>query len=439
MSYGGGIFLTQNKVLPGAYINFSSVTKASSNISDRGYAAIGLELDWGPDKQIFTVEQEDFQEHPEMYFGYDYTSDKLKGLRDLFMYLKTGYFYRLNSGGNKASCIYATAKYSGTCGNNIKIVISKNVDDTTKWDFTTYYNNEVMDTQTGISTMKDLKANDFVDWKTEDVTIAETVGTNLTNGTNGTAASGTDHSNFLDLLESYPINILICTSTDDTVKKLYASYAKRMRDDEGAKFQAVLYGYSGDYEGIINVKTPAVDAYFGESALVYWTGGVEASCQINESCGNKVYDGEFAMTVDTKQSALKKHIANGEFVFHQVADGEYRVLKDINSFVSFSKTKTRDFSLNQVIRVLDQIGNDVAILFEKTYLDKSQNEDEDRTALWDDLCDYAKKLLKLKAITNFKTSDITVEKGEGKEDVLVNFNVDPVAAMEKLYMYVYVA
>ena len=439
MSYGGGIFLTQNKVLPGAYINFSSVTKASSNISDRGYAAIGLELDWGPDKQIFTVEQEDFQEHPEMYFGYDYTSDKLKGLRDLFMYLKTGYFYRLNSGGNKASCIYATAKYSGTCGNNIKIVISKNVDDTSKWDFTTYYNDEVMDTQTGISAMTDLKANDFVDWKTTDVTIAETVGTNLTNGTNGTAASGTDHSNFLDLLESYPINILICTSTDETVKKLYASYAKRMRDDEGAKFQTVLYSYSGDYEGVINVKTPAVDANFGESALVYWVGGAEASCQINESCGNKIYDGEFAMTVDTKQSALKEHITNGEFVFHQVADGEYRVLKDINSFVSFSKTKTRDFSLNQVIRVLDQIGNDVAILFEKTYLDKSQNEDEDRTALWDDLCDYAKKLLKLKAITNFKTSGITVEKGEGKEDVLVNFNVDPVAAMEKLYMYVYVA
>ena len=100
---------------------------------------------------------------------------------------------------------------------------------------------------------------------------------------------------------------------------------------------------------------------------------------------------------------------------------------------------TRDFSLNQDIRVLDQIGNDVAMLFAKNYMDKSQNEDDGRTALWDDLCDYAKKLLKLKAITDFKTSDITVEKGEGKEDVLVNFNVNPVAAMEKLYMYVYVA
>lgn len=438
MSYGGGTFLTQNKVLPGAYINFASVVKAASELSDRGYGAMGLELDWGPEGQIFTVEQEDFQEHPEEYFGYDYTSDKLKGLRDLFLNLKTGYFYRLNGGGNKASCVYGTAKYGGICGNNIKVVISKNVDDTTKWDFVTYYNNEVMDTQTGISSMADLADNAFIDWK-RDTEIAETVGTNLTNGTNGTAPSGTDHSKFLDLLESYPINILICTSTDETVKKLYASYTKRMRDDEGSKFQAVLYNYSGDYPGIINVATAAKDDAFGESALVYWVGGAEASCQINRTIGNSVYDGEFAMTVDTKQSTLKKHIQQGHFVFHQVAGDEYRVLKDINSFVSFSKTMTRDFSLNQDIRVLDQIGNDVATLFAKTYMDKSQNEDDGRTALWNDLCDYAKQLLSLHAITDFKTSDITVSKGEGKEDVLVNFNVNPVAAMEKLYMYVYVA
>ena len=47
MALGGGTFLTQNKVLPGAYINFISVATASTNMSDRGYAAMGLELDWG--------------------------------------------------------------------------------------------------------------------------------------------------------------------------------------------------------------------------------------------------------------------------------------------------------------------------------------------------------------------------------------------------------
>ena len=97
MSYGGGTFLVQNKVLPGMYINFISVAKASSELSDRGYAALGMELDWGPDKQVFTVEQEDFQTDAQKYFGYDYTDPKMKGLRDLFLNLKTLYCYRLNT------------------------------------------------------------------------------------------------------------------------------------------------------------------------------------------------------------------------------------------------------------------------------------------------------------------------------------------------------
>ena len=49
MSYGGGTWLVQNKVLPGTYINFQSLSRAELIFSDRGYAAIGLELDWGVD------------------------------------------------------------------------------------------------------------------------------------------------------------------------------------------------------------------------------------------------------------------------------------------------------------------------------------------------------------------------------------------------------
>ena len=46
MALGGGTFLTQNKVLPGAYINFISTAKASATLSERGYGAMALELDW---------------------------------------------------------------------------------------------------------------------------------------------------------------------------------------------------------------------------------------------------------------------------------------------------------------------------------------------------------------------------------------------------------
>ena len=53
MALGGGNWLTQNKVLPGSYINFSSVAKASATLSDRGYAAAPFVLSWGPEGEVF--------------------------------------------------------------------------------------------------------------------------------------------------------------------------------------------------------------------------------------------------------------------------------------------------------------------------------------------------------------------------------------------------
>lgn len=438
MAFGGGTFLTQNKILPGAYINFISVSKASTTVSDRGYGAMALELDWGPDDAIFTVEQEDFQLEPEKFFGYGYTADELKGLRDLFLNLKTGYFYRLNGGGAKATCDFGTAKYSGTRGNKIMIAIAANVDDTTKFDVSTYFDGELKDSQTGVSKAAELENNDFVVWEPT-INLTVTAGTYMAGGTNGTAASGTDHSSFLALLESFSINTLGCLSTDDAVKALYYAYTKRMRDDEGAKFQLVVYDYSkANYEGTINVANKVMDKDTAESSLVYWVTGAEAGCAVNKTVGNKEYDGEYTVSCETKQSALKKQITNGQFAFHQINNDEVRVLKDINSFTEFTKQKTKDFSSNQVIRVLDQWANDVALIFDKTYLDKSQNIASGRVDLWNDLIDYAGKLVKLGAIQDFDSKDITVEQGEGKADVLVTSYINPAEAMEKLYMYTYV-
>ena len=45
MALGGGTFTAQNKVLPGAYINFVSAASANTNLSDRGVATMPLELE----------------------------------------------------------------------------------------------------------------------------------------------------------------------------------------------------------------------------------------------------------------------------------------------------------------------------------------------------------------------------------------------------------
>ena len=57
----GGTFLTYNKVLPGAYINFISKARALGNIADRGIMAIALKNNWGIENKIVTITNEDFQ------------------------------------------------------------------------------------------------------------------------------------------------------------------------------------------------------------------------------------------------------------------------------------------------------------------------------------------------------------------------------------------
>lgn len=434
MALGGGTFLVQNKVLPGSYINFISLARASATLSDRGHGAMALELDWGVDGGVFTVENSDFEKDSLKIFGYDYTHDKLKGLRDLFKNLKTGYFYKLNNGAVKAANTFATAKYGGIRGNALKIVIATNIDTPANFDVSTLLDTTVVDLQT-VANAAALVANDFVTFKPA-ATLAVTAGTPLTGGTNGTTITGTQYQTALDKFEAYTFNTLGCLSTEDTIKSLYVQFTKRMRDEVGAKFQTVIYNKAQvDYEGVISIKNQTLDAGALESSAVYWVTGASASCEVNKSNTNKNYDGEFTFFVDYKQSELISAMNAGLFVFHKVGD-EVHVLDDINSFTSITIDKNIDFNSNQVIRVLDQIGNDIAVLFNTQYVGKVQNNNAGRISFWKDLVFYHQQLEQIQAIEDFVADDVIVEKGNDKKSVVVTNPVMPVNCMTKLYMTV---
>jgi hypothetical protein len=429
MALGGGTFLTQNKVLPGSYINFISAARATAALSDRGVAAMPLELDWGVDGSIFKVEVADFQKSSLKLFGYAYTHEKLKGLRDLFRNIKTGYFFKLNNG-TKATGTYASAKYSGTRGNDIKIVIAQNVEDAGKYDVHTLIDTTKVDSQT-VSSMAELKENDFVTFISS-ATISLTSGTPLTGGTNGEAITGAEYQTFLDKLEAYSFNTLGCLATSPEVTSLFVQFTKRMRNEAGIKFQTVLYRTPGDFEGVINLQNE-VNADQESAALVYWVTGKAAGCAVNKSNTNKVYDGEFEVNVDFTQSELEAAINAGKFIFHRVGE-EIRVLKDINSFVSLTEEQNSDFSSNQTIRVLDQIANDIAVLFNNKYNGNIPNDASGRISFWNDVVKHHQELEKIRAIEAFKAEDIVVSKGDSKKAVVVQDIVTVTNAMEQLYM-----
>ena len=430
---GGGTFTAQNKILNGAYINFVSASKASASLSDRGVATMPLELDWGVDNAIFEVSPADFQKNSLKIFGYPFTHEKMKGLRDLFMNIKTLYAYKLTSGGAKATNTYATAKHSGVRGNDLKVVITANVDEPSKFNVKLYMDSTIVDEQIGVASAADLKANDFVDWKSE-AELAVTAGIPLSGGENG-VVDGTAHQAYLDKVESYSYNAMGVVVTDDSTKNLYVAFVKRMRDQVGAKFQCVLHNKAADYEGVISVKNDAVGSA-SVADLVYWVTGAEAGCAINKTLLNQKYDGEFAVNVDYKQSELETAMQSGEFVFHNV-NGEVRVLADINTFVSGSDEKSVEmFGENQCVRVMDQIANDIAVLFNNKYLGKVPNDAAGRISLWNDIVKHHNQLQDIRAIQDFNPDDVTVNQGDAKNSVVVGDAVTIVVGMAKLYMTV---
>ena len=222
-------------------------------------------------------------------------------------------------------------------------------------------------------------------------------------------------------------------TTENTVKGLAASFVKRMRDDVGVKFQLVLYDYkSADYMGVISVKNEAIGSA-SKADLVYWVTGAQAGCAVNKSLQNKQYDGEYTMNVDFNQSELVKAIQAGEFTFHNV-NGIPRVLDDINTKVSVSDTEGDVFKDNQTVRVIDQIGNDIAVLFANKYLGAVPNDATGRVSLWSDIVKHHKDLQSIRAIEDFEDSDVVVSPGDTKKAVAVQDAVTVVNAMSKLYM-----
>lgn len=432
MALGGGTFLTHNKVLPGAYINFVSMARALGGLGERGIVALPLEMNWGPEDEIITINVGEFQKESLNLLGYNFTDEEMKPLREVFKGAKVLKLYRVNGKeGKRATArvgedgLTITARYPGIRGNDIKVIIQPNIDNESKFDVITYLGSSDVDIQT-IESISELQPNNFVTFS-KTGTLEVTAGIPLRGGENG-MTTGNSYSSFLDKIEADDFTVLAYAGEDEVTKSLFDSFTKRLREDEGYKITTVLFDHiKADYEGIISVKN--------NKELVYWVAGQTAGAAVNESLTNKKYDGEYEINTRFKKREFEQAINNGEFAFYQ--DGnDVRVLSDINTFINYEPNKNQDFSSNRVIRVLDQIANDTARIFSDYYLGKVTNDDTGRTLYKSELVNYHEQLQNIRAIEDFNEEDIIVLPGVKKQDVIVNESVKPTDAMERLYMSV---
>lgn len=435
--WGGGKWLIQNKVLPGFFHRFLSANKDGIPVSDRGNAAIGLELNWGPDDQLLTVENADFQKDSRKIFGYSFTDDAMRPLREIFLNATTLYYYRLNGGGEKATSKWGTAKYTGTRGNDLKVVMVAAVDDTGKYDVETYLGTAKVDSQRAAA-MADLVDNDFVVWNKDAGTLTADAGTAFTGGTNGTT-SGDSHQAFLDKAERVAFHTLACNSNDKTTVALYVAYTKRMCDEVGKVFQLVVPGTDADGAAIapdnynvIVIQNEVLDEGAPEYALIYWALGAHAGVAVNKTLQNRIYDGEYKVDTDYTQTQLENFINAGKFAFHEAGE-KVRVLADINSFVTLTEEEQGEFKNNQSVRVFYQQITDISATFNKNWQGITPNDADGRSAFRGVVIKYLQTLQDIRAIQEFDPDTVVVEKGDAKGAVLLSYPTNAVNAMYQLY------
>ncbi len=438
----GGTWTSQNKIRPGVYIRFSSTRGLGLTVSDRGTVAIAESLSWGP---VETVQEIEAGANMTPYTGYDITNANNRFLNEIFKGTNRTaapnkvLLYRLGASGQTAATatvapLTATAKYPGTRGNDISIVITELTTPADTYTVSTVVDGEIVDQQTA-KTVEELVPNDWVTWSGTGA-LAASVGTPLTNGTNGTPASS-DYTDFLTAIEPYKFDVLIYDGSDTTVQDAMVAFVKRLSEEEGMYTQLVAAGLTNpDSRFVVNVMsgvTLSDGTVLTPQQTVWWAGGALAGAQYNESLTYASYPSAVDVSPKLTNSGYEQALSDGQFVLF-ADDGVVKVEQDINSLVTYTTDITEPYHKNRVMRLLNTIANDIYQQFSDGYIGVVNNNEAGRMQFKAAIVGYLLTIQANNGIQNFDAEDVEVLPGEDIDAIVVNLAITPVDSVEKVYV-----
>jgi Phage tail sheath protein. len=450
----GGTYSQQDKRLPGAYVNVKSAPQAIvAGAGTRGVVFTILSgLGWGQDGIVEVTASSDFN----ALLGHPLTDTEMIGLRLILANAQKVIIYNVNPGdkasGNSEPVPWTfQAKYNGTAGNDIAVTVAPDMNNITKFVVTTTYKSVLVDKQS-VTKASDLHANNYmvptIVEEAQDDDGVEMLG-NIVSPisvklSGGEIIVGPDTTTAVQkAMETYEFNTVVAAAADDMspLHSLLATAVERLREERGRKVQAVvpvLAGTASDYEGVIVVGNNLIleDGFpttYSQSAA--FVAGATAAAEPNESLTYKVIPGVVNVAPRFTDEEAIEQLAKGRLIF--IAQrGQAKILQDINSLHTFTTDKSRDFSKNRPLRVLDAIANTVRETWEDNFIGQVTNDATGRDLFKATLAEYLTTLMASGAIQNFVVDDITVTQGTDKDSVLVALAVTPTDAMEKLYMEV---
>lgn len=429
----GGIWETQNKVRPDAYINFETNSLNTMGLDSNGALVVPVMLDWGEVGKFIKLSS-----NTKFRAIFGKSLGDILPIREAFKATSNIFLYNLNGEGEKAKAtansFSATAKFGGTDGNKIHVTAIVGLDDSTT--VKTYFDATQVDLQK-VATFEELQSNDYVVFSgslpTGDATLTLTGGTTLT-------ATNESISEFTSALDTQNFKVVAYGTDDSTTKALLSLKAKEFREQVGKRVTFVTNNYNAaDHEGTVSVKN-GITLDGGEvltaKEAVYWFGAAFAAATVGSLTYAK-YPGAIeaeAMTNDEIIQALR----DGHIVY-SVDDGDVVVEQDINTFRSFTEKKNQDFRKGKISRGMDIIHNNIRHIFRKYFIGKINNDPEGNGR---DL--FKKQIMKsvldpykrMGVINAYLPEDIFIEQGDEKDAVYVELGITFVDAMEKLYMRV---
>ena len=444
----GGIWSTQNKVLPGVYINVKSQPAVTATVGERGVVAIPKNLSWGaPGGVIEYTPGEDTTP----LIGYPITDSNARFLLEMTKGTDVSsapqkiYIYRYvgdTSAGTKATVSGSvtdddsntltytfTAKYEGVIGNKLSVV--GEVDpDSGDLVVSVYLDGTKVNAADWLS---------VADISPDNLAIAFTA--TLTGGTDP-ITSAADDAAAMTALEPYTWDVLCYDGTNSTVITAYNAYIKRINEEIGKKCQLVIGNTTGQNSKYIisarnGVKLNDGTTLTAEQAT-WWLAGAEAGANYNQSLTYAQYPGAVEANPKLTYAQQVAAVEAGQIAFFDDFN-TVKILTDIDTKTTVTVDEGAEFKKNRVMRVINTFCNDVYEYFSTYYIGKVDNNDAGRSLLRAWIIGYLNEMEANNGIQNFTAEDVEVLPGDAIDAVLINVAIQPVDSVEKVYLSVTVS
>lgn len=472
-------------IRPGMRSQTISEPRPAMTIGDRGTVSAMIDLPWGPDDRLIQLSAEEFiRGGSERLIGWSAADVEAHEVSLLFygitnnthLAAHTAYLMRLNTGGARAEVtagdLTATARYFGTKGNNLSIVVQEDEppinlpdDDPLPQTYTvmvlleTPVGHDVVSRQTitdyselqprseaEIAAMEEQDRRFGRPYRAQYVIWGGTgtpqpqMALPLTGGTNGTSSYTAKWPSFrreLDFNRNW--NVAAINTLETSVLRNAVSFIRSLREDESRGVVAAIPDgvLRGDYHGIIRVASRPVILGREYSLLdsVLLVAGASAGASVLDSLTAGIIPEADDFYPHMSSREYEQALLSGAFVFRQAWNGGVAVEQDINSFRTFTLLLREEFSKNKVIRVLDMLKDAIRIAWERKYMGKVPNNQEGRDLFHADIHDLMYNAQQVGAIQDYRgMGDIEVRQGDMLDEVVVHLHTKPVDVMEKLYL-----